>query len=133
LIEFLGSVDYYFGNKDQVKQEEVKVKGSKGAYIQWLVTKDVGSSRYAVRRFTVKPGGLIAHHIHKYEEAVYIISGSTEVCVGREKRSMKRGDFVFIKGDVPHSFMNRGEEDLEFICVIPYIEDMSITPLDWQC
>ncbi len=48
------------GNINNVPSEDVSklLKGTKGFYVQWLITKEHGS-KYAVRRFIVKPGGVM--------------------------------------------------------------------------
>jgi quercetin dioxygenase-like cupin family protein len=122
-------MNYHFGKQEDVPKQEVKITGSRGAYIQWLVTKDTGSPRYALRRFLIEPSGVIAYHKHKYEETVYVLKGFAEVRVENERRKISSGEFVFIDQNVPHSIKNVGNSELEFLCVIPYVEDMSITPL----
>ncbi|AEB95329.1 MAG: cupin domain-containing protein [Metallosphaera sp.] len=124
-------MEYYISNFSNVKKEEVKIKGSKGSFIQWLVTKDHGA-HYAVRRFTLEPNGVIAPHVHKYQETVIILKGSTKVCVGREVKELHENDFIFIDSGVEHAFYN-GMDPLEFICIIDYVDDMSIHPVDRSC
>ena len=63
------NLEYYLYNVSSVKKDQVSIKGSKGAYIQWLVTKDHGA-HYAVRKFTLEPHGVIPMHVHKYQETV---------------------------------------------------------------
>jgi quercetin dioxygenase-like cupin family protein len=60
-------LEYYLSNISSVKKDQVPIKGSKGAYIQWLVTKDQGA-HYAVRKFTLEQHGVIPMHVHKYRE-----------------------------------------------------------------
>lgn len=124
---------HVIGNKDQVPLREVPIEGSKEAYIQWLIDKDKGSSRYAVRRFLIRPSGRIALHLHDYEEAVYILRGSCTVCSGDERIRMKQGDYIYISGGEPHAFINDGYEELEFLCVIPYVKDMTIKTVEGDC
>ncbi len=61
--------EYYLSNISSVKKDQVPIKGSKGAYIPWLVTKDHGA-HYAVRKFTLEPHGVIPMHVHKCQETV---------------------------------------------------------------
>lgn len=124
-------MDYYLSNISQVKKDQVPIKGSKGAYIQWLVTKDNGA-HYAVRKFTLDPKGIIPMHVHKYQETVVITKGKCKVCVADKVYELKEGDFIFIDGNVKHAFVNY-EEPLEFFCIIDYPDDMSIKTLDEKC
>jgi quercetin dioxygenase-like cupin family protein len=125
------NLEYYLSNISSVKKDQVPIKGSKGAYIQWLVTKDHGA-HYAVRKFTLEPHGVIPMHVHKYQETVIITKGKCKVCVADKTYEMKAGDFIFIDSNVKHSFVN-GDSELEFFCVIDYTDDMSIKTLDEEC
>ena len=124
-------MEFFLSNVQEVKKQEVPIKGSKDAYIQWLVTKDQGAE-YAVRRFTLKPHGIIPMHIHKYQETVIIVKGKCKVCVADKVYEMKEGDYIFINSNVKHAFIN-GDEDLEFFCIINYTDDMSIKTLNEDC
>ncbi|ARM75639.1 cupin domain-containing protein [Acidianus manzaensis] len=124
-------MDFYLSNIQEVEKQEVPIKGSKGAFIQWLITKDKGAS-YAVRKFSVLPNGIIPMHIHKYQETVVITKGKCKVCVSDKIYEMQEGDYIFIDGNVKHAFINYNE-NLEFFCIINYAEDMSIQVLDDEC
>ncbi|MEM0271528.1 MAG: cupin domain-containing protein [Thermoprotei archaeon] len=119
-------MDVYFGHWRSVEAQPVSVVGSKDAFIRWLTTKERGSTRYALRRFTINPGGIIPMHTHKYEETLYILSGRGVVCAGETKRSVGADEYVYIGGSVPHALINDGNTLFEFLCIIPYIEDMRI-------
>lgn len=106
------------------------IRGTRGFRIQWLVTKENGSSKYAVRRFTVEPGGRMPLHKHKYTEAVVILRGALRVRVNEEERVLGPGDFFFTGPGEPHSIENVGRDEAEFICTISYEDDMSITVLE---
>ncbi|MEM3656155.1 MAG: cupin domain-containing protein, partial [Thermoprotei archaeon] len=71
-------------------------------------------------------GGIIPMHTHKYEETLYILSGRGVVCAGETKRSVGADEYVYIGGSVPHALINDGNTLFEFLCIIPYIEDMRI-------
>ena len=124
-------MDYHFSNTQKVEKQPVAIKGSKGAYIQWLVTKNEGA-HYAVRRFTLDPHGIIPMHYHKYQETVIIVKGKCKVCVADKQFEMKEGDYIFIDADVKHAFVN-GDEPLEFFCIIDYPDDMTIHTVDEKC
>lgn len=127
-------MDYLFGNLKEVKIEQVKVpKGSKDAYIQWLVTKDIGNEKFAVRHFVIKPNGIITHHRHKYTEVLVILKGACRICVNNFVKEVHEGDFVFINSYIPHELKNESNEDFEFICIISYEDDMSIETLQGSC
>lgn len=122
----------YVGNVASVPQQDVStmLKGTRGFYIQWLVTKDHGSLKYAVRRFIVKPGGYMPLHNHKYTEAVVILRGKLKVRGNGKVYELGPGDFFFTGPYEPHAIENVGNEDAEFICVISYEDDMTLKPLE---
>jgi quercetin dioxygenase-like cupin family protein len=121
----------YVGNVSNVPQQDVSslLKGTRGFYVQWLVTKDNGSFKYAVRRFVVKPNGYMPLHNHKYTEAVVILKGKLRVKGDGAAYELGPGDFFFTGPYEPHSIENIGNEDAEFICVISYEDDMTLKPL----
>ncbi|AAT43524.1 cupin domain-containing protein [Picrophilus oshimae] len=120
------------GAIEDVKADDVKFGTSHDVKIRWLVTKD-DVKDYAVRKFTVKPNGLISHHYHKYVETLIILNGICRICVENKKMDLKRGDYIFVDTMEKHEIMNPGDTDLEFICVINYPEDMSIKTIDKSC
>ncbi len=103
----------------QVPQEKVELKGTKDAYIQWLISDKDGAPNFAMRRFVVKAGGYTPYHHHPYEHEVLVLSGRGQVIIGDKNYEVSEGFVVFVPPDVMHQFRNIGESDLEFICVIP--------------
>jgi Cupin domain. len=86
-----------FGRSSEVPAQDVSqvLPGTKGLFIQWLVTKDDGSDRIALRRFVMKPHGFMPYHKHKYAEAVFIVQGVLKVNVNGVERVLGPGDFFF--------------------------------------
>ncbi|BBG22742.1 cupin domain-containing protein [Sulfuracidifex tepidarius] len=123
-------MEFFKATVDSVQREEVKIGDTKDTFIQWLVTKAQGSESYALRRFTMKPGGVITCHNHKYVETVYLLQGKLEVSVGNQKLQMEKDSYVFINKFVPHELKNIGNEEVVFLCVISYEDDMKIKALD---
>ncbi len=120
------------GNISDVKSNDVTFGRSHDVKIRWLVTKD-DVKDYAVRKFTVKPGGLISHHYHKYVETLVILNGTCRICVENKKMDLKNGDFIFVDSMEKHEIINPGNIDLEFLCIINYPEDMEIKTIDKGC
>ncbi|MQL54450.1 cupin domain-containing protein [Acidianus ambivalens] len=123
-------MDFYLSNISQVPKENVPIKGTKGAKIQWLITKNEGA-HYAVRKFSLEKMGVIPMHAHKYQETVIITKGKCKVCVADKEFELKEGDYIFIDSQVKHAIM--AEDELEFFCVIDYVDDMSIKTLNEDC
>ncbi|MHA1589422.1 MAG: cupin domain-containing protein [Candidatus Njordarchaeales archaeon] len=104
---------------DEVPMQEVDFEGAIGAYIQWLLSKDDGAENFAMRRFTIKPGGKIPRHAHWYEHEIYVLKGRGRVGIGEKVYEVEEGSVLFVPPDVPHWYENIGDEDWVFLCIIP--------------
>ncbi len=105
--------------KTDVEPREVKAdregNPAKGTSIRVLVPE--GPS-FVMRVLTVKPGGWTPAHAHPWEHEVYVLSGAGRI-VGEGEHDIAPGDAVFVPAGEAHSFVNAGDEDLSFICVVP--------------
>jgi mannose-6-phosphate isomerase-like protein (cupin superfamily) len=64
---------------------------------------------------SIYPGGAVPPHEHDEEEVYLILSGSGEMTVGEETRSVKKGDAVYITPSFKHSLKNTGKDDMEML------------------
>jgi len=104
---------------DDVPMAEVIMDGVQDTYIQWLYSKDEGAPNFAMRRFTLKPGGKIPLHDHPWEHEIYILSGNARVFTDSEEITVVGGDVLYVPDDEPHGYENNGDDDLIFLCLIP--------------
>jgi len=58
-------------------------------------------------------------HVHPWEHEIFIVEGKGAVWDGNERRLFNKGDVIYIPSGEPHTFMNLGENMLQFICCIP--------------
>ena len=58
------------------------------------------------------------HHHPKMEEILYILSGTAEQWVEREKRTMRAGDSIYIPVGMVHGTYNGGSETLDFLAIL---------------
>ena len=100
-----------------VKAEE----GAREVKVRWLITKDDGAENFAMRLFEVEPEGYSPLHSHKWEHEVFILEGKGTVRIGEEEKDFKKGDVIFIPGNIEHQFKNEGGKRLKFLCLIPYL------------
>lgn len=114
------------------EQAGLPVENAEKTEITWLVDRHDGASNFEMRKFRIKPGGSIPKHLHpEIEHEQYILKGRMIIGIGDKSYEVKEGDAVFIPANTPHWYKNEGEEDVEFICVIPkrekyetiYLED----------
>lgn len=107
----------YKTHEDEVKAEIVEE--GKNATIKWLLHKGIGVPNFEMRIFEVQPGGQTPEHVHHWEHEVYVLSGNGKIKTERGDAELKKGVAVFVPPQERHVFINDGEEELKFICVIP--------------
>ena len=78
----------------------------------------IDGPNFVLRVFTVRPGGRTPRHTHPWEHEAYILAGEGRV-EGESEFDVAPGDAVFVAPGELHCFINAGEEDLRFICVVP--------------
>jgi len=86
--------------------------------IQVLISAQEGP-HFAMRRFVIQPGGSMPLHTNTLEHEQYVLIGQAKVQIGEEVLFVKQGDAVFIPEGVPHSYLNNGKGNFEFLCMIP--------------
>ena len=108
---------------DDVKVETVTAHGSTGTNIQWLISKEQGSPRFAMRLFTLEPGAIIGTHGHPEEHEIYILQGECDLIAEDGTRTkVVATDAIYMPPEEKHGYENIGSETLKFICVIPLLK-----------
>jgi quercetin dioxygenase-like cupin family protein len=69
---------------------------------------------------TVRPGGFVAAaHVHPSQsERFNVIDGTLGLKVGKDKRTLGRGDVAVVEPGTLHKFWNAGDEDVRFVCEV---------------
>jgi quercetin dioxygenase-like cupin family protein len=101
---------------DQVAAEPVRA-GS-GTTRQVLIGPDEGP-HFALRRFTMEPGGGMPAHTNTVEHEQYVLRGTATIGIGDEVVEVRAGHVVFIPAGTPHWYRAYGDEPFEFLCVVP--------------
>ncbi len=110
------------GRYTEVAEEQVEMNGRvlKGVWIRWLFRAGEGEARgFSFRVFRVEPGSVIPAHRHPWEHGILVLEGEGVVRIGNARYRVRRGDFLLIPPNVEHEYVNLGESDLVFLCVIP--------------
>jgi len=112
-----------------VHEVEAKpVAAGKDTTIQVLIPSEQGPN-FAMRKFSMKPGGGMPLHTNTVEHEQYVLAGQARIGIGEQVYEVHPGDVVFIPADMPHYYTNIGDEPFEFLCMVPNQED-KITVLD---
>ncbi len=120
------TMEAYLMMKRSVQQMEgttIEGDGIQGVKMKLLVGKDDSAPTFAMRHFSVEPGGFTPKHQHPWEHEVLILSGDGEVESGGEVSPIASGDGLFIPSNELHQFRNSGKSALEFLCIVPVESD----------
>ncbi len=87
---------------------------------RWLSNRPAtGAKQLLVSDLALYPGK--GHDFHKHpdqEEMVYVLAGTIEQWIDREKRNLGTGDSAFIPADVVHATFNVGEADARLLVIL---------------
>lgn len=84
-----------------------------------LVGPDDGAGNFAMRLFSVAPGGQTPYHDHEWEHEVFVVEGQGALVGEGGEQPLKAGDAVFVPGGTTHQFRNTGAGEFRMICVVP--------------
>ena len=78
---------------------------------------------FAMRKFTMEPGGGMPKHTNTVEHEQYVLRGRARIGLGENVVEVKEGDVLFIPAGLPHWYEALGDEPFEFLCVVPNAPD----------
>ncbi len=92
------------------------------------VTKQVliapeNAPHFAMRCFTIQPGGSMPNHTNQVEHEQFVISGRGQVGIDGDVFEVGPGNIVFIPENVPHWYAAVGDEPFRFLCLVPNLPD----------
>jgi len=102
--------------------EAQAVKGANKANIQVLISRQEGPN-FMLRRFIIEPGGIIPKHTNTVEHEQYVLHGKACISINMEVFTVEAGDVVFIPAGAAHWYVNNGQTNFEFLCIIPNKKD----------
>jgi quercetin dioxygenase-like cupin family protein len=103
-----------------VTRAELQVEPSPWGPHEWLSRPGLTAAEQLLMVRVLMPPGR-AHQFHRHpsmEEIIYVVSGSAEQWVDREKRLLGPGDIAHIPADVVHGTYNAGSETLVFLAIL---------------
>ena len=109
-------------NYKEVSLEQVSMEGAKGANIRWLVGAKDGAPNFAMRMFEIEIGGNTPYHHHNYEHEIFVLGGNGVVRTKDTEKQMNIWDAIYVEPNIEHQFINKGDEPLVFLCLIPLDE-----------
>ena len=98
------------------------VQVAKGTTMQMLISpKD--APHFAMRKFVIEQNGNMPLHTNSVEHEQYVLKGKAIVTLGEQTFIAQKDDVLFIPAGVAHAYEVVGNEDYEFLCLVPNIED----------
>jgi len=84
-----------------------------------VITAQDGAPNFMMRVFEVEPGSATPHHTHTWEHEVFVLAGGGVVVGEGGETPIAEGSVVFIAPNEPHCLVNKSDQPLRFICLIP--------------
>lgn len=110
-------------HSNEIAQEPLTV--GEGA-LKAVLISDQEAPNFAIRKFTIRAGGSMPLHTNQVEHEQYVLKGKALIVIDGISHEVQSGDVVFIPANLPHSYLPLGEEDFEFLCLVPNQPDQTI-------
>ncbi len=104
----------------KVPLEAVEMEEAKNVQVRWLISDKDNARNFAMRLFELGPKGNTPYHTHDWEHEVFVLEGEGEAKIEGKVYPIKKDSVVFVEPDQEHSFKNTGNDELKFLCLIPY-------------
>ena len=98
------------------------VGAGKATTRQVLIGPEEGPN-FAMRVFTIQPGGSMPNHGNTVEHEQYVLDGQADIGIGDRNYTVQKGDVVFIPANVPHWYKCKGDVAFKFLCMVPNKKD----------
>lgn len=103
-------------NIQEVEVKDVEMEGAKNVKMQVLTE---GAGNFTMRRFILGTDGQTPLHNHDWEHEAFILAGKGTFNYKGKENQVEKGTVIYVEANTDHQFKNIGEEDFEFLCLIP--------------
>ena len=105
---------------DDVEYEPV---GAADGLKKGVLVDGRGAPSFALRRFTLEPGGGVPKHTNEVEHEQYVLQGEYVIGIDDEEHVVSAGDSLLIPAGTVHWYRNEGDEQGAFLCAVPNGDD----------
>jgi quercetin dioxygenase-like cupin family protein len=105
--------------RDYREVPAVPVEGKPGVAMRVVISEGDGAPSFIMRVFELQPDAQTFLHTHWQEHEVFVLAGKGAVRSETGETTIEAGSVVFVAPNESHQFVNRGEEVLRFVCLIP--------------
>lgn len=109
----------YIDNVKNIQAVQVTAPGANSVVKQVLVGPAQGWEGWVMRLFTLAGNGNTPRHSHPWPHINYVVKGSGTLLLDGKEYDLEPGSVAFVPGGKEHQFINRGEQDLALICIVP--------------
>ena len=89
----------------------------------------IQAANFAMGYVTLEPlGGQVPWHNQEQEEVYFVVEGEAEMCLGDERRTMRKGQAVYIPSGTFHQMTNRSPD----VAVMIYVYGPSGEVAHWR-
>lgn len=95
---------------------------SDGKYLNYPIFGFDGRKDFEIYRIEILKGGFLKAeaHLDGTQEYITVFAGDIEISVADQKYELHTGDSIRFTADVPHSYRNIGEKDVELSMILYY-------------
>jgi len=103
-----------------IAAEQAKREVFDWGQLTWCCTPDAAQAKnLVVVEVIFFPGGSHSFHKHpRQEEVLYVIEGTVEQWVGKERRVLNSGDSAFVPADVVHASFNTSASKAKLLAIL---------------
>lgn len=109
----------FHGSKSELPFTKVDSEHAKNAEKRVVFSPENVWDSHVMRIFSIKKGGQTYQHSHDWPHWVFTLAGEGKVVTEEEVYNLTYGDYIFIPEGLIHNLENTGDEDFEFICIVP--------------
>ncbi|PKM86382.1 MAG: cupin [Firmicutes bacterium HGW-Firmicutes-12] len=107
------------GHTKEVQGKLYDGNGAKNALKKTLIGAKEGWDDYVMRLFEIAEGGNSPKHTHPWPHIAFIVKGTGVVNLEGTDHEVEEGSYAYIPANSEHQFINAGNTDLKFICIVP--------------
>ena len=93
--------------------------GAGRATVRRVLIDAADAPNFALRKFTMEPGGGMPRHTNAVEHEQYVLRGRARIGIGDRVFEVGADDVVYIPAGVPHWYEALEGEAFEFLCAVP--------------
>ncbi|MFW5981271.1 MAG: cupin domain-containing protein [bacterium] len=112
-------MDIIYGSKENLSVTEVDSEHAEKTKKRIVFSPENVWEDHVMRIFTMEKGGKTYQHAHEWPHWVFTLSGEGRVITEEENYELSKGNYIFIPGNLSHNLENIGDEEFEFMCIVP--------------